>query len=82
MSEIALPNHGAVLASQIRYQLTLLASRAMMHGSGAIMSVHDLAVLAGWALGGLLVSFWFFQWDPHRPAHARPAETRTTLRSA
>jgi ABC-2 type transport system permease protein len=57
------------------------ASRALQH-SGAIMSVHDLAVLAGWVIGGLLVSFWFFTWDPHRPAHARPAEARTTARSA
>jgi|HubBroStandDraft_1064217.scaffolds.fasta_scaffold08336_5 ABC-2 type transport system permease protein len=57
------------------------ASRSLAHGSGAIMSVHDLAVLAGWVAGGLLVSFWFFQWDPHRPAHARRAEARTTARS-
>ncbi len=61
------------------------ASRALIHSSGGpmdIMSVHDLAVLAGWVVGGLLVSFWCFQWDPHRPAHARPAEARTTARSA
>jgi ABC-2 type transport system permease protein len=58
------------------------ASRSLEHSSGAIMSLHDLVVLAGWAVGGLVVSFWFFQWDPHRPAHARPAEARTTLRSA
>jgi ABC-2 type transport system permease protein len=57
------------------------ASRALQH-SGAIMSAHDLAVLAGWVVGGLLVSFRFFPWDPHRPAHARPAEARTTARSA
>jgi hypothetical protein len=30
-------------------------------------------VLAAWALGGLLVSVRFFQWDPHRPRHARAA---------
>src|ERR1700689_5057289 len=47
------------------------ASRALQH-SGAIMSARDLAVLAGWVVGGLLVSFRFFPWDPHRPAHARP----------
>jgi ABC-2 type transport system permease protein len=56
------------------------ASRALQHGT--IMSGHDLAVLAGWVVGGLLVSFRFFAWDPHRPGHARPAEARTTLRSA
>jgi hypothetical protein len=58
------------------------ASRVLAHGSGPIMSVHDLAVLAGWVAGGLLVSFRFFAWDPHRLAHARPAEARATLRSA
>jgi ABC-2 type transport system permease protein len=58
------------------------ASRALQHNSGAIMSGHDLAVLAGWAIGGLLVSLWSFKWDPHRPAHARPAGARTTVRSA
>ena len=57
------------------------ASRALQQSGGAIMSGHDLAVLAGWVVGGLLVSFRFFAWDPHRPAHARPAEARATLRS-
>ena len=33
----------------------------------------DLAVLAAWALGGLLLSVRFFRWDPHRPRHARAA---------
>jgi len=46
------------------------------------MSGHDLAVLCGWVVGGLLVSFRFFAWDPHRPAHAGKAEARTTARSA
>ena len=56
------------------------ASRALQHGT--IMSGHDLAVLAGWVVGGLLVSFRFFAWDLHLPGHARPAEAGTTLRSA
>jgi ABC-2 type transport system permease protein len=58
------------------------ASRSLEHTGGAIMSMHDLAVLAGWAVGGLLISVWSFQWDPHRPAHARVTEARTTARSA
>jgi ABC-2 type transport system permease protein len=57
-------------------------SRALLHSSGAIVSGHDLAVLVGWIAGGLLVSFWCFAWDPHRPAHARQAEARTAVRSA
>jgi ABC-2 type transport system permease protein len=65
------------------------ASRALQYGSmlvwppsAAGRTGHDLAVLAGWLVGGLLVSFWYFTWDPHRPRHARPTEARTTLRSA
>jgi ABC-2 type transport system permease protein len=56
-------------------------SGVLLHSSGTLMSGHDLAVLAGWVVGGLLASFWFFQWDPHRPAHARPTGARTTARS-
>jgi ABC-2 type transport system permease protein len=56
------------------------ASGALQHGT--LMSGHNLAVLAGWAVGGLLVSFRYFAWDPHRPRHARAAAASTTLRSA
>jgi hypothetical protein len=44
-------------------------NRALQH-SGALPG-RDLAVLAAWALGGLLVSVRCFRWDPHRPRHAR-----------
>lgn len=57
-------------------------SNALVHSGGPVMSLHDVAVLADWIAGGLLLSLWFFQWDPHRPAHARHAEARTTDRSA
>ena len=56
------------------------ASRALQYGT--IVSGHDLAVLAGWVAGGLLVSFRYFAWDPHRPGHAQAAQASTTLRSA
>jgi hypothetical protein len=46
-------------------------TRALQPSAG--MSGRDLAVLAAWALGGLLLSVRFFQWDPHRPRHARAA---------
>ncbi len=49
---------------------------------GALMSGHDLAVLAAWVVGGLLISYRFFRWDPHRPAHARRAGGSTAVRSA
>ena len=46
------------------------ASRALQHSGGSLISAHDLAVLAAWAVGGLLISVRFFPWDPHRPGHA------------
>jgi ABC-2 type transport system permease protein len=39
----------------------------------ASMSGRDLAVLAAWAVGCLLLSVRFFKWNPHRPRHARAA---------
>ena len=46
-------------------------TRALQPSAG--WSGRDLAVLAAWALGGLLVSVRFFRWDPNRPRHARSA---------
>jgi ABC-2 type transport system permease protein len=57
-------------------------SGVMQHASGPLMSAHDLMVLLGWAVGGLLIAVWFFAWDPHRPRHARRAVASTTDRSA
>jgi hypothetical protein len=53
----------------------------MLPADGGVEERVD-AVLGGWVVGGLLVSFRFFAWDPHHPGHARPAEAGTTLRSA
>jgi hypothetical protein len=53
----------------------------MLPADGGVEERVD-AVLGGWVVGGLLVSFRFFAWDLHLPGHARPAEAGTTLRSA
>ena len=60
------------------------ATRALESTGGGVhlMTGHDLAVLTGWTLGGLLVSMRFFAWDPHRPAHARHLGAGTPPRSA
>jgi hypothetical protein len=44
-------------------------NRALLSGPG--LSGRDLAVMAAWALGGLLLSVRFFRWEPTRPRHAR-----------
>jgi ABC-2 type transport system permease protein len=55
-------------------------TRALQPSAG--LSGRDLAVLAAWAVGGLLLSVRFFQWDPHRPRHARAAGAKNPARSA
>lgn len=54
------------------------AARAL-HSSGgaAVLSAHDLAVLAAWAAAGLLLSQRHFRWDPRTPGRRR-GSTATT----
>ncbi len=54
-------------------------TRALQPSAG--LSGRDLAVLAAWALGGLLLSVRFFRWDPTRPRHARSAGAGNPARS-
>jgi ABC-2 type transport system permease protein len=46
-------------------------TRGLTSSSGALLPVHDWAVLVGWLAGGLVASLLFFRWDPSRPRHAR-----------
>jgi ABC-2 type transport system permease protein len=48
-----------------------VVGRALGHGPA--FSPHDLLVLAAWAVVGLAVASARFRWEPHRPAHGRPA---------
>ena len=54
-------------------------THALGHSPG--LPGRDLAVLAAWALGGLLLSVRFFQWDPHRPRHAGSGTAGNPARS-
>ena len=59
-------------------------TRALETGAGQSATAlpgRDLAVLAAWAVGCLLLSVRFFQWDPHRPQHARAAGAKNPARS-
>jgi ABC-2 type transport system permease protein len=80
-----LPHWLSTLMSYLPAQPTIDAvTRALAHTGGGVplMSGHDLAVLVGWTIGGLLISARFFQWDPHRPAHARVPRASSPARSA
>jgi len=56
-----------------------LVTQALEHSP---LDWRDLAVLAAWAAGGLLLSVRFFAWDPHRPRHTQVARAGTVIRSA
>jgi ABC-2 type transport system permease protein len=46
------------------------AARALQHPAGPpVLPGHDLVVLAGWAVAGLVASLLLFRWEPTRPAH-------------
>ena len=80
-----LPSWLNTLMSYLPAQPMIDAATRALAGTGGgvhLMTGHDLAVLAGWAVGGLLVSMRFFQWDPHRAAHARHLAAGTEARSA
>jgi ABC-2 type transport system permease protein len=48
------------------------ATRALQQAGGAPpIPGRDLAVLAAWAVAGVVASVCFFRWDPVRPRHAR-----------
>ena len=67
-----LPSWLSTLMSYLPAQPMITAVNRALGHSGSLPG-RDLAVLAAWALCGLLISVRFFRWDPHRPRHARRA---------
>jgi len=63
------PHWLATLATYLPAQPLIDAmTRAVHHGSGtSFVPLHDVTVLAAWALAGLLWSVLLFGWEPHRP---------------
>ncbi len=50
------------------------ASNVMLPGNGGLpISVHNAAVLAAWAVAGMLLSGRWFQWAPRQAGRRRPA---------
>jgi len=75
-----LPHWLNTLMSCLPAQPMIDAVTRALHPSAG-MSGRDLAVLAAWALGGLLLSVRFFRWDPGRPRHARTSGAANPARS-
>ncbi|HSZ41535.1 MAG TPA: ABC transporter permease [Trebonia sp.] len=68
----SLPHWVTTVVSYLPAQpITNAISQALLHSGGPLLPAHDLAVLGGWLIGGLLLSVRFFRWDPGRPRHGR-----------
>ena len=73
-----LPSWLSTLMSYLPAQPMINAVNQALDHSGSLPG-RDLAVLAAWALSGLLISVRFFRWDPHRPRHARGPGHEATM---
>jgi ABC-2 type transport system permease protein len=67
------PGWLATLARYLPAQPIIDAATRALQQPGGTVSIpgHDLAVLAAWAVAGVVASVCFFRWDPVRPRHAR-----------
>jgi len=74
---ISEPRWLATIASYLPAQpLVHAVGSSLGHTSGqASLPVHDLLVLAAWAVAGLALAVATFRWEPHRPTPQRPART-------
>jgi ABC-2 type transport system permease protein len=63
------PHWLSTLVSYLPAQPMIDAARNSVHYGSAVAFIpgRDVAVLAGWAAGGLLVAMLVFSWEPHRP---------------
>jgi ABC-2 type transport system permease protein len=77
-SPIGQPHWLTTLASWLPAQPMIdAATRALQHPAGLpVLPGHDLVVLAGWAVAGLVASLVLFRWEPSRPAHRPPVRRR------
>ena len=78
---IAEPHWLSTFASYLPAQpLVDAMAKAVRHvAGGGSVPFRDVAVLAGWTLGGLVGAVVLFRWDPHRSTAARrqPAKARS-----
>ncbi|HEX3751620.1 MAG TPA: ABC transporter permease [Streptosporangiaceae bacterium] len=77
LGSIGEPAWLSTLMSYLPGQPVIAAAAHALTYSGSGLSpvpARDLAVLAGWAVIGVVASVRFFRWDPVRPGHARRAE--------
>jgi len=77
-SPIGQPHWLTTLASYLPAQPMIdAATSALEHPAGPpVLPGHDLVVIAGWAVAGLVASLVLFRWEPSRPAGRSPVRRR------
>jgi len=75
LGSVQLPHWLSTLASYLPAEpLTGAVTSSLRHAPGTpLLPAHDMAVLAAWALGGLIAAVALFRWEPSRPVQRRPA---------
>jgi ABC-2 type transport system permease protein len=84
LGSIGEPAWLSTLMSYLPGQPVIAAAAHALTYSGSGLSPlpgRDLAVLAGWAVIGVMASVRFFRWDPVRPGHARRAGASAPART-
>jgi ABC-2 type transport system permease protein len=76
---ISMPSWLTTLATYLPGQPMIDSlTRIFQHAGGTPHLVtHELLVLAGWTVAGLLISLVLFRWEPHRPHQHRRARPTT-----
>jgi ABC-2 type transport system permease protein len=69
------PHWLATLAGWLPARPMIDAATRALQGPAGLPALpgHDLLVLAGWAVAGLVASLLLFRWEPTRPAHRPPS---------
>ncbi|HTU08110.1 MAG TPA: ABC transporter permease [Trebonia sp.] len=75
LGSVQLPHWLTTLASYLPAEpLTGAVTSSLRHAPGApLLPAHDLAVLATWAIAGILAAVVLFRWEPSRPVQRRAA---------
>jgi ABC-2 type transport system permease protein len=80
---ISEPHWLATIASYLPAQpLAHAVAIALGHTAGhPWLPARDLAVLAAWAIAGIVIAVVTFRWEPHRPTQKRPARASRQSRA-
>ncbi|MBV9820257.1 MAG: ABC transporter permease [Solirubrobacterales bacterium] len=75
IGQITEPHWLSTLARYLPAQPLINGAASALHHRAGPLPAHDVLVLAGWTIGGLIAAVALFRWEPHR-AQRRPTRAR------